>query len=77
MNMLFSFNTYMHMCNNRTSKKKSYRGTYVLLYYGHLEPRQKCPDYQRVMIFQVILCDKVPFGTTTECVDYAGVLIFQ
>ena len=35
----------------------------------------KCPDYQGVLIFQVISYDKVSFGTSTKCVDYAGVHI--
>ena len=33
--------------------------------------------YQGVLIFQVSLYDKAPFGTITKCVDYAGVLIFK
>ena len=37
---------------------------------------QECSDYQGVLIFQVILYDKVPFMTSIKCVDYAGVLIF-
>ena len=45
------------------------------LYYGHLGTNQKYPDYQGVLIFQVILYDKVPFGTSSKCVEYAGVLI--
>ena len=28
--------------------------------------RQKCLDYQGVLIFQVILCDKAPFGTSNR-----------
>ena len=39
--------------------------------------QQKCPDYQGVLIFQVILYDVAPFGTITKWVDYAGVLIFK
>ena len=35
--------------------------------------RQKCPDYQGVLIFLVILYDKVQFGTSTKCLGYAGV----
>jgi len=31
----------------------------------------RCPD------FPGLLYDKVPFGTTTKCVDYAGVLIIN
>ena len=30
-----------------------------------------------VLIFQVSLYDKAPFGTITKCVDYASVLIFK
>ena len=33
--------------------------------------------YQGVLIFQVSLYDKVPFGTRTTCVEYAGVPIFK
>ena len=36
------------------------------VYFGHLGTNQKCPDYQGVLIFQVILDDKVPFRTTTK-----------
>ena len=36
---------------------------------------KKCPGYQGVLIFQVSLYDKTPFGT--KYVDYAGVLIFK
>ena len=46
------------------------------VYYGHLT-NKKCPDYQGVLIFQVSLYDKAPFGTITKCVDYTGVLIFK
>ena len=42
--------------------------------YGYLGTNQK---YQGVLIFQVSLYDKAPFGTTTKSVDYAGVLIFK
>ena len=37
----------------------------------------KSPDYLGVLIFQVSLYDKAPFGTITKCVDYADVLIFK
>ena len=47
------------------------------VYYGYLGTNKKCPDYQGVLIFQVSLYDKAPFGTITKCVDYAGVLIFK
>ena len=30
-----------------------------------------------VLIIQVSLYDKAPFGTITKCVDYTGVLIFK
>ena len=39
--------------------------------------QKKCPDYQGVLIFQVILYDKVQFGTSAKCLDYAGVRIFK
>ena len=51
-----------------------YSGTFVL---WTLWDQKKCPDYQGVLIFQVSLPDKVPFGTTTKCVDYVGVPIFK
>ena len=52
----------------------AYCGTCVLW-----TPRdqQKCPDYQGVLFFQVILYDKVQFGTKAKCLDYAGVLVFK
>ena len=43
------------------------------VYYGHLGTNQSCPDYQGVLIFQVSLYDKAPFGTIARCPDYAGV----
>ena len=42
------------------------------VYYGHIGTSQKCPDCQGILIFQVILNDKMQFGTLTKCVDYAG-----
>ena len=47
------------------------------VYYGHLGTSKKCPDYQGVLIFQVILCDEVHYGTSATCVDYPGVLNFK
>jgi len=38
-------------------------------YYGHLGTSKKCPDYQGVRIFQIILYEEVPFGTLTKCLD--------
>ena len=35
------------------------------VYYGHLGTKQKCPDYQGVLIFQVSSYDKALFGTVT------------
>ena len=32
---------------------------------------------KRVLIFQVSLYDKEPFGTITKCVDYTCVLVFN
>ena len=40
----------------------------------------RCPEFSDHFIclnFQVILYEKVPFGTSTKRVDYAGVLIFK
>ena len=36
-----------------------------------------CPEYQGVLIFQVTLYEKVLYGTSTNCVDYAGVPILS
>ena len=47
------------------------------VYYGHLGTNQRCPDYQGVLIFQVNLYDKAPFGIIARCPDYAGVHIFK
>ena len=44
--------------------------TYIL--NGHLGTNKKCPDYQGVLIFQVSLYDKAPFGTISKRVDYAS-----
>ena len=43
-----------------------YSGTCV--YCGHVGTNQMFPDYQGVLIFQVSLCDKAPFGTINKCV---------
>ena len=45
------------------------------VYYGHLGTDKKW--HPGVLIFQVILHHKVQFGTSTKCLDYAGVLIFK
>jgi len=45
------------------------------MYYGHLGTGQKSPDYQGVLIFQVILYYKVQFGTSFMHLDYAGIFI--
>ena len=37
----------------------------------------KSQDYQGFLIFQVILHDKVSFGSTAKCLDYAGVHITE
>ena len=55
-------NMVMH-CNRLISNN-----TVEPVYFGHtgtciLWDQQKSPDYQGVLIFQVILCKKVPFGT--------------
>ena len=47
------------------------------VYYGHLGTNQRCPDYQGVLIFQVSLYDKAPFGTIARCPGYAGIHIFK
>ena len=47
------------------------------VYHGHFGIDQKCPDYQGALIFQVISYDKVPFGASTQSLDYAGVFIFK
>ena len=52
-------------------------GTCVLHNYEHLGTGKKCPDYQGVLISQVILYDEVPFWISLKCEDYAGVLVFK
>ena len=42
-----------------------------------LEAIHKCPDNQGVLVIQVTLYPKAPFGTTTKCVYYVGVHIFK
>ena len=44
---------------------------------GHLWTSNNCTDYQCVLIFHVILYEKVTFGTSTKCtcLDYAGVQV--
>ena len=48
-----------------------------IVYYGHLRIYQKRSDYQGVLIFQIFLYEKEPFGTLTKCMDYASILIFK
>ena len=62
---------------HRNARCKQIPCTVEPVYYGHLGTNKKCPDYQGVLIFQVSLPDKAPFGTVTKCVDYAGVPIFK
>ena len=41
------------------------------MHYGlHIATIHKCPDYQGVQIIQFSLHAKVPFVTTTKCIDY-------
>ena len=47
------------------------------VYCGHLGTNKKCPDYPGVLIYQVSLYNKAPFGTITKCVDYVDILIFK
>ena len=47
------------------------------VYYVNLGTGKKCPGYQGVLIFQVVLYEKVQFGISTKFVDYAGVHIFK
>ena len=47
------------------------------VYYVHLGSNKKCPDFQGVLIFQVILYEEVPFGTSAKYLDYTGVHIFK
>ena len=47
------------------------------VYYGHLGTTKTCPDYQDVLISQVILYVKVQFETSAKFLDYAGVFIFK
>ena len=63
----------------RNSVISVYSGTWEPVYYGidYRLTNQRCPDYQGVLIFQVSLYDKAPFGTIARCPDYAGVHIFK
>ena len=42
------------------------RYTVEPVYNGHIGTNHKCPDFQGVLIFQVSLCNKAPFGTITK-----------
>ena len=42
-----------------------------------LWPLRLTKSAQGILIFQVILHEKLPFGTSIKCVDYAGVLIVK
>ena len=64
------------LCIAHTEKEID-RCTVEPVYYGHLGTNQRCPDYQGVLIFQVSLYDKAPFGTIARCPDYAVVHIFK
>ena len=45
----------------------SHIATVDFVHYGHLgTANHKYPDYQGVLIFQVSLYDKAPFGTVTS-----------
>ena len=44
------------------------------VYYGHLGTSKKGPG---VLILLVILYEKVTFGASTKCLDFAGVHIFK
>ena len=50
-----------------------YSGTFVL-WTPYIEPIK---SDQIIKVFQVILYERVLFGTIIKCLDYAGVLIFQ
>ena len=76
---VMSLITILNQGNHSKSLPKMLSGilpTVELVYYGHLGTK-KCPDYQGVLIFQIALYDRTPFGTITKCVDYAGILIFK
>ena len=49
------------------------------VYYGHLGTSKKCPDYQDVLICQVILNEKAIWDLTqlSVWINYTGVLIFK
>ena len=38
------------------------------VFYVHLGTNKKCSDNQDVLIFQISLYDKAPFGTITKCI---------
>ena len=47
------------------------------MYYGHLGTNQKYPDNQGVLIFQVSLYDRAPFGTITKLCGLCRCPYFQ
>ena len=47
------------------------------VYYEHLGTSHKYSDNQGALVVQFILLDKLSFGTSTKCVDDAGVLVFK
>ena len=49
----------------------------LCIMHGHLHTRNKCPNYQGVLIFQVIYIKSTIWDLNYKCVDYAGVLIFE
>ena len=67
--------TCVYVCENIYVMCSMY--TVEPVYYGHLGTNQRCPDYQVVLIFQLSLYDKAPFGTIARCPDYEGVHIFK
>ena len=53
----------MHMVAAFCAKSRMVMNTAEPVYYGNLGTNKKCLDYQGVLIFQVTLYDKAPFGT--------------
>ena len=63
-NIINSNDTYVNQYNSNykiqlLEQYLYYKYAITSSYYGHLGTDKKCPDYQGVLIFQVILYDKV------------------
>ena len=46
----------------------------AVYYYRDLGTNHNCPYYQGVLLFQVNVYNKAPFGAIIKFMDYAGVI---